>query len=256
MSVLSLRIPESIHIKVKEISKKENISINQFIASALSEKLSAFMTEDYIQRIKSEVPELPQQKRERFKKEYNLPEKEIKVFIGNKNLGGYFEKVFSELRDWVKSIEIKSRVSETEKNRLTKLCANYILTDLQSLLKKASVSSKNFLITPENFAEFITLIYEDKISSKIGKNVLAEMFKTGVDPSHVIKEKGWDQIIDTNEIDKLAREVISKNSKPAEDYKKGKETALQFLVGQLMKETRGRVNPQKAGEIMKMLLGK
>jgi len=214
------------------------------------------ITSDYIQKIKAEIPELPQQKRGRFKKEYNLLDKEIEIFIRNKDLGGYFEKVASELRDWVKSIEIKSKVSESEQKKLVKLCVNYILTDLQALLKKASVSGKDFLITPENFAEFIALIYKKEISSKIGKIVLAEMFKTGADPSHIIEEKELVQIVDATEIEKLAGEIISKNPKPAEDYKKGKETALQFLIGQLMKESKGKANPQIATETLKKLLNK
>jgi len=214
------------------------------------------ITEEYIHKIKAEVPELPQQRRERFEKEYGLLDKEIEIFVQNKDLGEYFEKVMSELRDWVKSIEIKSKVSEPEQKKLIKLCANYLLTDLQALLKKASVSGENFLITPENFGEFITLIYERKISSKIGKIVLAEMFKTGADPSHVIEEKGLVQIEDTGEIEGLAKEIISKNPKPVEDYDKGKETALQFLIGQLMKKSKGRVNPQMANEILRKLLRK
>ena len=214
------------------------------------------ITKDYIQKIRSEVPELPQQKRERFKKEYGLLDKEIEIFVQNRDLGEYFEKVMSELRDWVKSIEVKSKVSEPEQSKLIKLCANYLLTDLQALLKKDSVSGENLLITPENFGEFIALIYKGKISSKIGKMVLAEMFKTGADPSHVIKEKDLVQIEDASKIEELAKEIISKNPKPVEDYNEGKETALQFLIGQLMKKSKGRVNPQMANEIMKKLLKK
>ena len=142
------------------------------------------------------------------------------------------------------------------RKKLIKLSSNYILTDLQALLKKAEVSGEDFLITPENFAEFIAMIYEGRISSRIAKVVLEEMFKTGADPSHIIEEKGLIQIQDISEIEKLAREIISVNQKAVEDYRSGKTTALQFLIGQLMKKTKGKVNPQKAADVLKRVLQK
>ena len=211
-------------------------------------------TPEYLKKIKAEIPELPQQKRERFKKEYGLSEKEIEIFVQNKDLGEYFEKVNSELKDWVGSVEMKRKITKKEQEKLIKLSVNYLLTDLQFLLKGATFSEEKFPITPENFAEFITLIYEGKISSKIGKILLPEMFKKGGDPSQIIEEKCLVQITDNTEIEKKAKEVILKNQKAVEDFKKGKETALQFLIGQLMKETKGTVNPQKASDILRKLL--
>jgi len=229
---------------------------------------------DFINEIKAEIPELPQQRRERFKKEYNLLDKEvaeasphlpplptswnsaIEVFVQNKDLGEYFEKAMSELRNWVKEIEIKRKVKREEFLKLTKLCSNYIITDLQGLLKGASVTGEDFLITPENFAEFITLIYKGKISSKIAKQVLGEMFSTGADPSHIIEEKGLVQITDVAQIEKIIKEVISKNKKAVEDFKKGKEAASQFLIGQIMTQTKGKANPQIVRDILSKTLTK
>jgi len=127
---------------------------------------------------------------------------------------------------------------------------------LQGLLKGASVIEEDFLITPENFAEFISFIYEGKISSKIAKMVLLEMFKTGADPSNIIEEKGLVQITDEAEIEKIIKEVINNNPKVVEDYKKGRETALQFLVGQVMTKSKGRANPQIVNKLLKQLLTK
>ena len=127
-------------------------------------------------------------------------------------------------------------------------------TDLQGLLKRASVASKDFLITSENFAEFITLIYEEKISSKIAKQILPEMFATGVDPSHIIEEKGLVLMTDEKEIEKIAQRVISRNQKAVEDLKKGKETAIQFLIGEVIRETKGKANPQTVKDILSKLL--
>lgn len=210
----------------------------------------------YLKKIESEIPELPKERRERFGKEYGLSQKEIEVFVRNKDLGEYFEKVVSELKDWVKSVEKKDQLSEKEQKKLIKLASNYILTDLQSLLKKTEVSGEDFLITPENFAEFIAMIYEDRISSRIAKVLLEEMFKTGADPSHIIEEKELVQIEDKDEIEKLAQEIISLNQKAVEDYQSGKTTALQFLIGQLMKKTKGKVHPQKAADVLKKALQK
>jgi len=208
----------------------------------------------FIQEIKAEIPELPQQRRERLAKEYSLDEKAIEIFTYYKNLGEYFEKVMSELRNWVKEAEIREKISEEEFLKLTKLAVNYIITDLQGLLKGASITEEDFLITPENFAEFVSLIYRGKISSKIAKQVLEEMFKTGADPSHIIEEKGLSQLTDEGEIEKIIKGVIAKNPKAIKDYKKGKETALQFLVGQVMAATKGRAKPDTVQQLLKKLL--
>jgi len=215
-----------------------------------------YISKELIEEIKAEIPELPQQRRERFKKEYEIGDKEIEVFVFNKNLGEYFEKVMSELRNWVKEIEMKTKVERDEFLKLIKFSTNYIITDLQGLLKTESVTGEKFLITPENFAEFITLIYEGKISSKLAKIILSEMFKTGADPSHIIEEKGLTQITDESEIENIIKEVISNNPKVIEDYKKGKANAFQFLIGQIMAQTKGKANPQIVNEILNKLLTK
>ena len=192
---------------------------------------------EFIQKIKVEISELPQQRRKRLKREYGLSEKEVENFVNDKKLGEYFEKVISEL---------PPRLSRKALSGLTKLVTNYIISDLQGLMKEKGIfiNSPEFLITPENFAEFICLIYEGKISSKIAKMVLEEMFKTGVDPSDIIEEKGLEQIIDVSEIEKIIKEVVSKNPKAIADYKKGKTNAFQFLIGQIMVQAKGRANPQ------------
>ena len=207
-----------------------------------------------IDKIRAEIPELPQQKRERFDKEYGLGPKTIEVFISNKDLSEYYEKVMSELRNWIKEAELKEKIGEEEFLKLAKTSANYLITDVQGLLKNTPFVEADFSITPENYAELVTLIYEDKISSKGAKMVLEEMFKTGADPSHLIGEKGLAQTTNEEEIRGLAREVVLQNLKAVEDYKKGKESSLQFLVGQLMAKSRGKANPQLANKLIKEVL--
>jgi len=207
-----------------------------------------------IREIWTETPELPQQRRKRFKKEYRLSEKEIELYISQKDLGEYFEKVVSELRDLIKTKKIEEKVKEEGLEKLVKLASNYISTDLQGLLKGTSVIGEDFLITPENFAEFVSMIYTGKISSRIAKTLLKEMFGTGADPSQIIEEKGLELMSDERELEKIVKKIVEGNPKPVEDYKKGKEAALQFLVGQVMKETKGRANPEIVQKILKNLL--
>ncbi|MBZ9572202.1 Asp-tRNA(Asn)/Glu-tRNA(Gln) amidotransferase subunit GatB [Patescibacteria group bacterium] len=206
-----------------------------------------YSKKEEIEKIKAEIPELPELRRERFKEEYKLKDLEIEFFVQNKDLGEYFEKVVSEFGP---------RLPAEKISKLIKLAANYLITDLQGLLKGASVSGEGFLITPENFAEFIALIADGKISSKIAKIVLEEMFKTGADPSHIIEEKRLLLITDEVEIEKIVKKVISKNERAVKDFKKGKETALQFLIGQAIKETKGRANPKIVKEILVKTLDK
>ena len=213
---------------------------------------------ELIGEIKAGIPELPQQRRKRFKEEYELSEEAVEIFVQNKEMGEYYEKVMSEFRQWVKEADMKKEVTREEFLELSKIGSNYMLTDLQGLLlaKGISVTDEKFLINPENFAEFVNLIYRGEVSSKIAKMVLEEMLKTGIDPSHIIKEKGLVQISDEGEIEKIIKEVILNNPKVVEDYKKGKENAFQYLIGQIMAKTKGKANPQIVRDILNQILTK
>ncbi len=195
--------------------------------------------------IKSEIPELPQQRRARFKEEYGLKDKDVEIFVVNKSLGEYYEKVVSELQSW-----LKAEGGKEDHAVISRLAANYLISDLQKLMYDASATADDLLITPENFAELISLVHGGKISSRVAKDVLKEMFGTGADPSHIIEEKGLSQLSEESDLESIVGEVIKKNPQAVEDYKKGKETSIQFLVGQVMRETRGAANP----EIVRKLL--
>jgi len=199
------------------------------------------ITQDMVKEIRAEIPELPLKKKERLIREYGLDEKNTEIFVYNKNLGEFFEKVISEL---------PPNLPKESLSRQIKLAVNYMITDLQGLLGGGSVNNENFKITPDNFAEFITLIYEGKISSKIAKQVLGEMFKIGADPLHIIKEKDLSQITDESDIEKIIKEIISKNPKVVQDFKSGKANAFQYLIGQIMAASRGKANPQIVSQIL------
>jgi len=214
-----------------------------------------YHSKEFIQQINLEIIELPEQRRKRLKREYGLSEKEVENFINNKKLGEYFEKVINKLPSGLIKKDLLS---------LTKLATNYIISDLQGLMKEKGIFINNdkFLITPENFAEFICLIHEPsearrsgkvnevhhlhekKISSKIAKMVLEEMFKTGNNPFFIIKEKEFVQITNEIDVEKIIKEVILKNQKAVVDYKKGKKNVFQFLFGQTMAQSNGKINPQ------------
>lgn len=207
------------------------------------------ISQSLVEEIRREIPELPQEKRERFKREYKISENEIEIFVQNPRLGDYFEKVASELKEWLKAKGIK------DEGRPIKLAVNYLISDLQGIISQKKISLDKLRTTPEDFAEFITLIIEGKISSKIAKTVLLKMVEKGKDPSHIIDEEGLSQISDKEEIEKIVDEVISDNQKAVADFKKGKTSAIQFLLGKCMEKTRGRIDPEVSREILRKKLG-
>ena len=191
------------------------------------------------------IPELPEQKRKRFKKEYNLTENQTEFFINDKKFSDFFEAVVSEL----KALDIDSSESN-----LISLAVNYLTSDLKSLVKEKMISFDEILLTPENFAELIGMIAGGEITSRVGKDVLRHMVENGGDPSVIVDEKGLRQVGGEKAIKELADKIIKENPKEAEEYKNGKEPLLQFLIGQGMKETKGSVNPEVLGEMLKKML--
>ena len=189
--------------------------------------------------------ELPQNRRDRFKKEYELEEE---LFITEKELGDYFEKVISEGINWLNNK--KEKVTKEDEKEFISLCSNYILSDLQGILDGSSVADEDFKITPENFGELIMLIYTEEISSKIAKKVLKEMFETGGDPSQIVEEKDLKQVKDEDKLKEVIDEVIEENESAVEDLKSGKEEAKQFLVGQVMAKTRGKADPKAVNKML------
>lgn len=210
-----------------------------------------------IKEIQKKIPEMPWQKRERFYKEFQLSTKEIEILIRNKGLSDYFEKVVSELKNWLK-IE---KVSENKFPSVIKAAVNYLESDLLGLLKQKAIKGKqsedfvrDLKITPENFAELITILWKGEISSRAGKDVLLQMFESGADPSHIIQDKDLTQVSDKGKIEKITKEIIDVNQRAVSDYKKGKKNAIQFLVGQVMRETKGKINPKEAEHSIKKIL--
>ena len=204
----------------------------------------------HISQVKNQLEELPSQKRKRFMAQYDLLAKQSEILVREITLGNYFEKVSSELENWLKIKKI-NKLQDVSPN---KLLANYLISNLLGLLNGSSIKDKNFLITPENFGEFIALIIEKEIGSMVAKSILKEMFETGKDPSSIIEEKGLLQDYKKKQIEEKIKEIIKENKQAVKDYQKGKESAIQFLLGQLMQRTQGGIDPKVGEKIIKELL--
>ncbi|MBU3965563.1 Asp-tRNA(Asn)/Glu-tRNA(Gln) amidotransferase subunit GatB [Patescibacteria group bacterium] len=203
------------------------------------------------------LPELPAAKRKRFAEEYKLPAQDIEILISDKKLAEYFEETVSELNSWIRDKKLPAR--DKEYLKMVKLAANYLIGDIQYLLAqtKANISACRLAdkISPENFAEFVIIVYEGKISTAAGKIVLFEMFATGGDPSNIIEEKGLAQESGEDALTLAVDEAIKNNPGSVGDYKAGKTQALQFLVGKVMKISKGKANPKIVIELLKKKLG-
>ncbi|MDO9027540.1 MAG: Asp-tRNA(Asn)/Glu-tRNA(Gln) amidotransferase subunit GatB, partial [Candidatus Roizmanbacteria bacterium] len=166
----------------------------------------------------------------------------------------YFENITSELAQAEK--EIAHPAEGVHESDIFKIAANYLISDLQNLLKESGGEIKDMRITPENFAEFVHLIHTGKISSRAAKDILKIMFERGADPSQIMEEQNLGQVSDAAELKNWIQEIIKENPGPVEDFKKGKIQALQFLVGKVMQKSQGRANPQLIAELLRNNLTK
>ena len=184
------------------------------------------LSEEYIENIKKNLPEMTESRKERYLNEYGLNLKDANILTSSKYLSNMFEKA-----------------SDICGNR--KAVANWLLSDVSRILNEKELEPDGIPFTAENLAELVTLIDKGTISSAIAKKVLEEMFEDATKmPSKIIEEKGWVQISDEGAIKEVVLKILEANAQSVADFKAGKDRALGFLVGQAMKETRGKANPQ------------
>ncbi|MDP3954176.1 MAG: Asp-tRNA(Asn)/Glu-tRNA(Gln) amidotransferase subunit GatB [bacterium] len=222
-------------------------------------------SKDQIEEIRLGLPELPSQRRIRFK-EYGLNDAQIEVFTIAKHLGDYYERVASEL-DAAAKVEHLIQGSKSEEGlpgekhlpgKLHALSANYIITEFPPLMNAKGMEIddiEGFKIEPEAFAELMVMIFHEKLSSTAAKAVLKDMAETGLHPEHIAKEKNLLQVSDESELISIVKEIIEGNPKAVEDYKKGKQESIKFLTGQVMAKTKGKANPQIASDLIKKEIG-
>ena len=219
-------------------------------------------TSAQIQEIKDGLFELPSQRRIRFA-QYGLTKAQIEIFTVARHFGDYYEHVASELDVSAKDFHIKKGLkgefpSEIHlERRLHELSANYIITEFPSLMSAKGFEIddlEGFKISPEAFAELMVLVFHKELSSTGAKAVLKKMGETGLHPEQIMKENNLSQVSDEGEIETVVDKVVANNSQAIEDYKKGKEASLKFLVGMVMRESGGKANPQVVEEILKKKL--
>jgi len=184
-----------------------------------------------IESVRRSLPELPAAKKKRFISSYSLGEYDANVLTRSQEMSDFFEET---ARLVMKPKEI----------------ANWLLGDVQSALNKKKTTIKRTALAPGHLAEIIKLMTSGEITGKIAKEILSEAVNTGASPLEVVRHKGLKQIKDIGEIDSLVRAVLKENQKSVQDYKKGKSNAIMFLIGQVMKKTKGKANPQKLKEIL------
>ena len=194
------------------------------------------LSDEYVENIRKSLPELPESRRDRYIKEYNLSEKDAKLLTSSKYLSNLFEG----------ALEICGNA---------KAVANWILSDISRILNEKELEPENIPFTAEQLAKMIELIDKGIISSAIAKKVLTELFENPKNPEEIIKEKGWIQISDEGAIKEVVMKVLENNPQSVADFKGGKDKALGFLVGQAMKETKGKANPQMLNKMFLEELG-
>lgn len=189
------------------------------------------VSEEYIEDIRKTLPELPDERRERYIANFGLSSTDAQYMTNDKDTSDYFEKVVAAGAD-------------------PKVSVNWIMGEFASQLSNAGIEIAKAPVTPENLAKLLALIAKGTISRKIAKKVFAEMWKDGADPEEIVKAQGLVQISDTGALKELVVKVIANNPKAVEDFKAGKKKAVGALVGQIMKETKGKANPKVINELL------
>ena len=189
------------------------------------------ITESRLSNVKDEMPEFADEKAKRFINEYKLNEMEAATLSSEQELAEYYEEVV--------------KVSDD-----ARLAANWVLTEILRVLKEKNISIEEFSVESENIGKLIKLIKADTISSKIAKDVFEILLSENKDPEIIVKEKGLVQITDNSEIEKIVEQVLAENPQSVEDYKAGKSNALKYLVGQSMRLSKGKANPQMINEMI------
>ena len=214
------------------------------------------ITDEEINQIKSLMPELPQEKRYRFMDMYGFTPEETKILTEDKDLANYSEQVISELKDWLGSLPENVEADEVElwqknKTKLVKLVANWLINNLLTLLTDKAISFNEQKITAENFAEFITLIYQNKVNSTSAQKILEIMIENGADPSRVMDDYKLGQVSDEGAINEIIKQVIDKFPNQVAEFKAGKEPIIKFLLGQVMKDSKGSAEPKTAEKLLR-----
>lgn len=190
------------------------------------------MDEEWIERIRKTIPELPEQKRERFVAEHDIPEYDAGVLTASQSMANYYEECVAL-------------------HPHPKIISNWIMGDLSRELKNDDREIEDCPVTPGSLIGLLQLIDKGTISGKMAKTVFEDMYQTGKPAEEIVKQKGMVQISDSSAIDKLIDEVLANSPKQLESYRNGKETIIGYFVGQVMKASKGQANPAVVNQLLK-----
>lgn len=195
------------------------------------------VTDEWIEELKSSLPELPGAKKKRFIDEYNLSSYEAGVLTQSRDISDFYEETNNYIQD-------------------AKLVSNWIMGDVLRRLKEEESEIASLKFSAKDLSTLLKLVKEKKINNNTGKKVLREMFETGKNPEDIVKEKGLIQINDEDELKNIIETTLDENPKSIEDFKSGKDRAIGFLMGQIMKKTKGKANPQLVKEMLTKMIKK
>ena len=193
--------------------------------------LPVVLTEDFIKSVKDLMPELSEEKEKRFIKEYKLSDYDANVLSVDPNLSNFFEEV-------------------VVRSRNPKLAANWIMGELSAFLNKENLSILETKVDSINLGNLLSRIEDSTISGKIAKEIFEEMWNSKKSPDEIIEEKGLKQVTDSSEIEKVINQVLEQNQSQLEQYKSGKVKLFGFFVGQVMKASRGKANPEQVNKLL------
>ncbi|MBN2675702.1 MAG: Asp-tRNA(Asn)/Glu-tRNA(Gln) amidotransferase subunit GatB, partial [Alphaproteobacteria bacterium] len=222
--------------ETKSMRSKENAQDYRYFPDP--DLLPLVISDEELESVKKDMPELPDVKRLRFISEYKLSDYDAKILSQDKDVAHYFESAVG-----------------TEKKRDGKTVANWMISELFGYLNKENRTIVESPVSPENLGELVDLITEDVISGKIAKTVFEKMLESNHSPRKIVEENGLRQMNDSGEIEKVIEEVIADNPSKVAVYKGGKESIIGWFVGQVMQKTQGRANPDQVNTLLKEKLG-
>ncbi len=200
----------------------------------------------WVKELQSRLPELPDAKRERFMAQFGLPLYDASLLVDSKNMASYFENCMSLMRHTLSSADLSNKAKKV---------SNWLLGDFSRLLNATNCDISATRIKPHKLVELVDLIDEGTVSGPVSKSVFEEMFSQGRAPQAIIEEKGLGQISDNAEIENMIDVIIKKNPQAIADYRAGKQQTMGFLIGQVMKVSQGRANPETVKKILIEKLG-
>ena len=231
--VQETRLYDSENNETRSMRSKEEA--NDYRYFPCPDLLPVVISDKELIEIKENLPELPEEKENRYIKEIGLDESEAKIISSSKTMANMFEDASSKTNN-------------------TKLVANWLVGDISALLNKDNIEIDESNLSAENFGKLIERISDNTISGKIAKSVLDEIWENGSDVDQIIESKGLVQIQDESLLEEIANKVIESTPDQVSAYKNGKDKLFGFFVGQVMKETQGKANPKSVNEILRKIL--